>query len=387
MSKKLLVSLSLLLLVSGAYFLSNCTSSYSAVHYSHYVDTNLTREAQVEKCGSCHKSVYENWKIGPHANAYAKLEEHIMITDSSKHFPQGYNQYVRASMEKVCATCHTGKNIFETNFAGIPHTMQAANLNRDSFPHAFAQATCRDLGNKAALLTGVDCMTCHVQKDQVVTNEHSKCSDTTGVIKSKLFSANMSCNSCHFHQVNTMKELVQKKILTTEISCVNCHQEYDAANKGTHYFYSRNEHNSKKRPDHLKIFECVKITVVPTPGGHSLKFDWTNTIMPHGYSECGDAKCVIAAVYKNKREKIILEQKINRKDFFDARKEFPIHFHTGENGNNFVYQTPILKEQDLKDYRQIDHFIIRGLVKPQYWSTDEEFKEIYRRAVSVNEAK
>ena len=215
-----------------------------------------------------------------------------------------------------------------------------------------------------------------------MTNADSKSPNSLGLIKSNFFSSNMNCFSCHHHQVTTMNELVEKKVIPSEINCVSCHQEYNDKGKGTHYFYWRNDHISKKRPEHLVIFNCVKIKV---ENKKVLKFDWTNTLMPHGYSECGDAKAVIVAVYNNGKQKVILEQIINRKDFFDARPEMPPHFHVGKNGNNFDYKVPILKSIDLDNFSSVNHFIILGYVKPQYWSNEKEFVEVYKKEVSLTE--
>ncbi len=362
--------------------LYNCKQEVSTKPRSHYVDSTLQRTAQIQLCASCHKDVYENWKMDSHSNAYITLENHAKLIDSSKNFPKEYNKFVKERMESVCLACHTGKNLYETNFAGINHSSLLKLLNKDSFPNAYKQAFSREIKDKNNLTSGVDCITCHVQNNQVVTNANSKASDTLGLIKSHFFSSNMNCYSCHHHQVETMNELVASKKLSAEINCVSCHQEYTPKGKGTHYFYWRNDHASKKRPKHLNIFECVKIEIQDK---QIVKFNWTNTVMPHGYSECGDAKCVVIAVYKNKQEKMILEQLINRKDFFDERKEMPSHFHTGKNGNDFQYMVPILRQVDLKKYADIDYLKIIGYVKPQYWSTNKEFIEVFTKKVLLTQ--
>lgn len=375
----LIISASLIL---GTCIFNNCMPDVTSKPKTHYYDSTLTRSEQIKKCGTCHKDVYESWKIGPHANAYKTLGIHLGLTDTSKNFPKEYHGYVSAMMGKVCTSCHTGQNIFETNFKGIHHNENPQLVKKNDFPMAFKQALSRDVGNKFELMTGVDCITCHSQNGKIITKFSSNVAYTLGLIRSRFFSDNMSCYSCHHHQVETMKQLVNEKKIASEISCVNCHQEYTNKGKGTHYFYWRNDSARKVRPKHLNIFDCVKLTV---ENKKMLRFSWTNTIMPHGFSECGDAKCIIIIVYKDGKSKRVIEQVINRKDFFDERKEFPPHFHTGKNGNHFEYKNPILKEVKLQNELQIDYFIVLGLVKPQYWSKDKEFKEVYKIRVPFEE--
>lgn len=381
--KKHIVLILAVILIIGTCLFSTCKSKNVFNVQSHYVDITETRTQQVEKCGSCHKEVYNNWKMGPHANAFSKLESHDLMLDSSKNFPHGYNQYVEDNMEKICASCHTGQNIFETNFMGVDHLMSPHLISKDSLPHVFEQAYTRDLKNREGLLSGVDCITCHVQGDKVVTNFHSQASDTLGLIKSNIFSSNMSCYSCHHHQVITMKELVRDKVIPFEVGCVNCHQEYDEKKKGVHYFYWRNDHDSKKRPAHLNIFECARLFVERTEDGYELRFTWTNTIMPHGFSECGEAKCKVVAVQKNGSKSVLLEQYLNRKNFFDSLEDMPNHFRIGRNGNQFDFNRPILQTVALSSIDNIDCFMIIGEVKPQYWSSEVEFIQIFEKRIPM----
>jgi hypothetical protein len=368
-----------LLLLCLSVFIT-CNNKTPAPHKAHYIDTNATRTAQIENCGSCHKEVYENWKIGPHASSFTLLDFHDRMLDTSKSFPASYNKFVEANMKSICITCHTGKNVFETNFAGINHTGLTASLTKEKMPNVFLQAFGRDLNNKNDVSSGVDCITCHVQNDQVVTHINSTAGDSSGLIKSRFFSDNMNCYSCHHHQVSTMKELADKKEIPSEINCVSCHQEYTGKKKGTHYFFWRNDHASKRRPEHLDIFESAKLNF--SKKGHLtlLKFNWTNNLMPHGFSECGEAKCVLIAVYKNKKEKVLSTHYLNRKDFFD-KQNMPQHFRTGKNGNQFEFNKPLIEETVIDNFDLLDHIIVLGYAKPQYWSNEKEFKEVFRKEI------
>lgn len=346
---------------------------------THYVDTTLNRTQQIEKCASCHSSIFENWKIGPHANAYSLLMAHDKLIDTSRSFPQNYNAFVEANMETICSTCHTGQNIYETNFKGINHYAFVDSITKNKFPAAFEQAYGRITKPEKDLQTGVDCITCHVQGQQVVTNESSKASDTLGLIKSKLFSNNMSCYSCHHHQVNSMKELVQNKQLSNEISCVNCHQEYTPEGKGTHYFYWRNDAPHKKRPTHLDIFNSLTIQHIKKSEILDLQVSWTNTMMPHGFSECGEAKCKVIAIYNNGKQETLTEIYLNRKNFFDAIDKMPEHFRIGKNGDEFNYNMPITRKVSLKGSKLPQLIRLIGYVKPQYWSSEKEFLKVFEK--------
>ena len=359
----------------------NCTQQVVAENTSHYVDTTLYREAQIQKCASCHEDVYKNWKMGPHANAFLKLEEHDKYVDTSTRFPLEYNKNIESMMESVCISCHTGQNIYETNFKRINHASLFSILSKDSFPNAYHQAFSRDVKKRDELITGVDCITCHVQSKKVVSNFTST-SKGNGIIKSHLFENNMNCYSCHHHQVSTMQELVKNKKIPSEISCVSCHQEYMENKRGSHYFYWRNDDSTKTRPKHLDIFECVKVALIKNEA--KLEFTWTNSLMPHGYSECGEAKCIVKAIYKNGKEEIIFEQLLNRKNFFDGINKMPSHFRVGTNGNEFEYNNPIIKEYLLKNKEKIERILIIGYAKPQYWSNDEEFKQVFQKEVNFS---
>jgi hypothetical protein len=363
--------------------IGHCAPSDFDVRSKHYIDTTLQRTEQVEKCATCHKEVYDNWKLDSHGNAFYKLEEHLKLIDTSANFPKVYSTFVKSAMKDICISCHTGQNIYDTNFRGLSHNCVLSPSSNDSFPNAFKQAFSRDINNRNELITGVDCITCHAQNGRVVTNANSKVSTDSGIIKSKLFASNMNCFSCHHHQVYTMQDLVRDQKISREIGCVSCHQEYDEKGKGTHYFYWRNNHSSKKQPKHLIIFECVKLAIVEKNKNKRLQFNWTNTLMPHGYSECGEAKCVIKVVQKNGKNKVVIEQLLNRKNFFDKIDKMPQHFKMGENGNEFIYNVPIVKEVNLNNYESIDHFVIEGYVKPQYWSSSQEFIKIYKRELKL----
>lgn len=356
----------------GSYSLSTCRSSKKVVIKDHYIDSNDTRIVQVEKCGSCHKDVYENWKMDGHSNAYLSLENFYEHVEVSKHFPEGYSGYLKESNEMICITCHTGQNLFETNFKGVNHKLSPHSIVRDSMPKVFEQALGREVNNRNELLTGVDCLTCHVQGDQVVSNFNSTYGEENGVIKSRFFSSNQNCYSCHHHQVSTMNDLIVKKQIPYEISCINCHQEYDSENKGTHYFYWRNDHDSKKRPDRLNIFDCVNINILKGSNRTEMIFEWTNKIMPHGFSECGEAKCVVIAFYKGGNSKVLVQQYLNRKKFFD-QFEVASHFRIGVSGDQFEFNKPIVQKVEVFNYQRIDSILVQGWVKPQYWSTEDEF--------------
>lgn len=348
---------------------------------SHYLDTALSRAEQIQKCASCHKNEYSNWKIGPHANSFSMLVEHKRISGVDSIFPKNYDNFVQDRFNTVCTSCHTGQNIYNKNFRRISHTLDVSKVLTDSCPEFLKQAYSRTNSHGEELETGVDCMTCHAQGQNVVTNRNSKANEKSGIAKSQLFSDNMNCFSCHHHQVSSMKELVTEGKLGAEISCVTCHQQYDEKGKGQHYYYWKNDHETKKRPAHLNIFNTTRVT---TEQGQ-LYFIWKNTIMPHGFSECGEALCIVLAEYKGNKKDTLYKTRINRKDFFDHDGKFPPHFSVGTKGLAFTYNEEIKQKLNLKSKSKFIGITVVGLFKPQYWSAKNQFKEVYKKTYNLQE--
>lgn len=341
----------------------------------HYVDSTVSRQKQIEKCATCHKSEYDNWKIGPHANAMLMLDKHNNIPEKDSSFPKGYINFVHERVNTVCASCHTGQNSYDVNFKGINHLIEVSKLNKDSFPEFLKQAYTRNNSKGNEIETGVDCMTCHAQGNKVVTNFNSKANKKNGIIKSHLFSNNMNCYSCHHHQVSTMQDLVKEGKLKNEISCVSCHQQYNDDGVGQHYFYWKHNDVTKERPERLDIFSTAKLIVEKK----QLLFSWKNTMMPHGFSECGEALCTVIATYGNDKTDTLYEVKINRKDYFDQQKNYPNHFLIGENGLPFTYSDEIKQSIKIDKKSTLKYITIIGLFKPQYWSSSKEYKIIYEK--------
>lgn len=366
----------LLLTAFIAGLLYRCGPGVNAAKKTHYLDSTLSREKQVEKCGSCHKEVYNDWLSGPHAYAYTGLLEHKRYVSGSANFPDVYKPFLNKNTDQLCASCHSGDNIFESNFKGIGLQTPMDSVTTANFPEAYKPAHTRPAATAG---TGVDCITCHVQNQRVLTLNTSKASADSGIYASNLFSNNQACNPCHHHQVQTMNELVKDGQLPAPIGCNDCHLQTNATTgKRRHYYYWRKDPADKVRPGKLVIFEDIKVTL----SGRRLAFSWKNTRMPHDFSECGDALCIVRLVYKNGKKVKVLEHNLNRRNYFCERGNMPPHFSLGKSGNEFKYGA--FNEQEVIIPRSPDLVAIEisGYTKPQYWSNEKEYSCVYTKTLS-----
>lgn len=347
----------------------------------------VDRQAMILECAGCHQTEYENWKKGPHANAYTSLLEHGSHVDTCPNFSDGYKQFLGNSIGKVCTDCHTGQTLYETVFLGLDKEQDPGNFNTESYPFMHKFAVQRSVNRKSDLTTGVDCLTCHKSGDKVVTNanfspsggnQEGQCS----VQPSAFFSSNENCYTCHHHQVESMQRLVAEGEIIEEQSCSSCHQEYDEHGNGTHYWYWRKDAPDKIRPDSLNAFASITANVIRHEDKHALEVRWINNFIPHDYSECGDALAVVDVQDGNGTSLAKFTKRLNR---LEAMKDLPAeHFGMGTPGSQFIFGASepadtTLLNQDPTGGR----ILIEGLVKPQYWSTDKELLSVYADTIQL----
>jgi len=389
--KKYLVGLSVLLI---SLMLAQCErggqnkTEQSVEQKIDYASVEVVKDrlAAIKKCGSCHSDVYENWMKGPHANAYKAIRAHIEHADTSSNFSDTYRLYLneQADLNVRCYPCHTGSNVWETNFAGLSTEADPAHYTDEFYPKINKSIGQRDQEDPENMLTGVDCLSCHKDGDHVVTHgsykptSNEKVEGQCNPIASPFFSTNQSCRSCHIVQVRSMKRLVAEGHIEKEVSCnSSCHQEYDDNGKGTHYYFWRHEAEGKVRPKDHHVFENITTEVVQKDGEWVLNFAWSNNYIPHDFSACGEAIVVTEVWSKSGAILAELTERANLKDEWLAR-DTAASLRDGIAGYHFLLNdAPLTNRVILKGDPSGGTIRIRGLIKPQYWSKEGELEEQY----------
>ncbi len=343
----------------------------------------LSRLEQVEKCGSCHQDAYHNWKIGPHAQAYAKLEEHVDLVLNSDIFPEPYKGMI-AQNPAVCKSCHVSENIFDTRLKGLEKEENMEKFTQAHYPEMMEFAVPRT--DSTMFVTGIDCLTCHASGDKVLTTEDFKPSGQKmegqcQPVASTFFTKNISCVSCHKFVVNDQEELAHQGMEIAQKTCNSCHQEYDSEGKGTHYYYWRHDPEDKVRPKNMRVFDVLDVQLK----NQVLAVSWENTISPHSYSECGESIADIEVF--NEAEELVFstQARLNRKIYHDKDlqplfKDEPV---SGIEGYTFSpKQEPYEQSYKIEKRVKKGKIKITGKQKAQYWAKDDLAEVIYTREIS-----
>lgn len=349
-------------------------------------ESTVDRAAAIQECAKCHQEAYDNWLLGPHANAYKSLMEHVHKVNKTNTFSVDYRDNLNKQYDKVCVSCHTGQNLFDNVFKGLDKESNSAHFNTKYFPNMHKRAYELNARSTAELSTGVDCLTCHQSGENIVTNSgytgNTKMNNQCNLIASKFFSSNENCYTCHFHQVESSKEIAKREGVK-EKRCSECHMERTEDGKMTHYYFWRNDSDLKARPVSLGMFSSVKAIVKSSNGRKELNYSWINDYIPHQFSECGEAVLSIQIIDKN--GKLIAERKerVNNKKNFEKDK-IRKYFREGIEGNQFNYkQNGIEGNIPLNLDSSGGKIILKGLVKPQFWSSDEELKQVYLKEINI----
>lgn len=351
------------------------------------LDAPTERALAVQECGTCHPDVYANWKDGPHGNAYHEMRKgYDQIQDEDLH-PREYARWLTENF-RICYSCHASKNIYETHYPGIENQADVLEINHYNYPKLFALAEPRT--DPETWSTGVDCFTCHYNGERILTGPNFKADPQKAAMEgycdplpSPFFNSNTSCRSCHAihvdHLMNFTGNGLVSELETNETNCIKCHQEYDSHGKGTHYFYWRHDDPEKHPRKEVKggIFEALKLKV---RSGKTLVVDWSNTLYPHNFSECGEI-LVLLTVHDAVGDSIFgVDIRLNRKEYHDPmlREHMFGAEPTGSPGYSFnPGQAPLHKEFDLPYPIQRGTVSIRAYDKIQYWAKDEAGALIY----------
>ncbi len=328
----------------------------------------LSRTHQVAKCGVCHKQQFENELKGPHSHAYQMLKEHRDFVNSDKYDCDFYTRQVNRDFEG-CTGCHTPQNLFETIL--YDSIKKPEKLAAELIKESHLRPETRD--GESARATSIDCFSCHYDGKQMVSLKHITSKEdsipehqTVEVIAKN----NISCFLCHADVVKTMNPAFAIK-RTGSVLCINCHQEYDASGKGTHYYFWNKDPKEKVNVDIFSLLNDFHFKLLPNRKAGEIT--WINTTIPHPMSPGPEMvfKCEVLDKDSN-----LLGTKVirtNKKKQFDAEMYANLENNQllGIEGDAVTFDgTPLTYSIDLKNPAKAELFRISLLHKAQYWFPD-----------------
>lgn len=355
-------------------------SSYKSTEAFHnFINfKRLSRAEQVLACAKCHPAIYENEMNGPHANAYRNLLSHTAYIAGKQYDCAPYCAHV-SEVLPGCAKCHSGANLFETVFKNVanPHEVVngiVAGNNYDVLPR-----------HTSTLITGVDCITCHYNGKNVVTQaafvrkkNDTACPDFCSPQPSGLFSSNLSCYPCHQEQVITMDGYPLKPA-----ACNTCHGERDNTGKTTHYTYWAHNPSGKNFPSQLGIFNNINAEYSQQAGG--IKVVWKNSTLPHVRSVCTELVTVVDVISNGEFIKTDTIR-INRKTEHDKQlsrwfKGLPVPGNTGVEFTGL--NDSIVRFISLPVKQRAGKYVVNvtGYKKEQYWLNDSVNTVYYKKSI------
>lgn len=334
----------------------------------------LSRQEQVMVCASCHPTQYENEMAGPHANAYSKLMEHVQHVNGPDYHLPFYADFVNMVQGQTCISCHATDNLYEHYFKAEHTVDNLINLYNDGVTRLPQVRT-----DPKSHFTGVDCLTCHYDGSNVVTNgpftPNKNLTDGQSCLPvgSAIFQSDFNCMPCHAPNM-TEDHTFYYPGTEAGATCVSCHQEYDAKGKGTHYYYWRFDPDNKVRGSKLTgFYEPHRVE----RSGEMVLVHWNNRNLPHRISDCPEL--VLSFTVKDSLGKVYGtgELRINRKTDHDRVMEgagvFKGHELPGTVGcspklNGVDTVIPIvLKNPPARSRLQLE---VTALSKPHYWEGD-----------------
>ncbi|MBL7800008.1 MAG: hypothetical protein JNL95_04710 [Chitinophagales bacterium] len=342
------------------------TQSYHGFVATHAFQ-KLPREKQILKCASCHKSEYENEKNGPHAFSFKSITAHKDFVNSTKYNCDFYTQHVNRSFED-CLGCHTPQNLYQTLL--YDSLNQPALLAQRLLKIDHPSPPTRSIEQGRA--TGIDCMSCHSDGQQIKALKHLPTSEDSIPSKQTVNQVtvnNMSCYPCHFDAVlHFSPEIAIKKTGTAQ--CVSCHIENDRSGKGTHYFYWQHDRAEKKNPKPSLVLDDFRFSF--SANKHEGVITWQNTIMPHKISPGPE---MVLFCYVLDKDSAVLGSKtirINKKKEFDREMYKTLgRNQLGIEGDDVPLDgTPIEYRFLLKHPEKSAIFKIAFMHKSQYWFPD-----------------
>ena len=343
------------------------------------------RKAKLAECASCHPDETHNELIGPHAQAYTKLLEHYEMAEDTNCFQSPYAHFIKDNIaESACADCHAPVNLFENSYIGLDTLADVSVFTKVAFPEAWNVPTSRK--GEENRLSGIDCLSCHLQGNEVITTADYKPSNgelpSCNPRGSAFFSSNFVCVSCHALTIMESENNINNQSLLADMSCNGCHMEKNEDGEFSHYYYWRHDHESKNQFPLLKaVFGDLEVNK-GTDGIFSLS--WKNEQATHPVTLCPDLYAVISFVDKDGQVCEKTELHLNKKRLHDSRSLGPYFGDTtiwGKYGCQFLPSengcpdTVAVTNCNIKEVR------IEGYEKPQYWMSDSFAQKIYFRTI------
>jgi hypothetical protein len=328
----------------------------------------MKRIDQVAKCALCHKQECENEMKGPHANAYQHLAAHQAFVNSDRYNCDFYTKQVNTSIEH-CMGCHTPQNIFETllrDTIGDPFKF-ATELLKEAHPRPFVR---EDIGSRNG---SIDCMSCHADGNDMRSLSHTfTASDSIVRLQTVpvLVATNITCYLCHADVVRNLDAGIAIK-KTGQALCVNCHQEYDAKGKGTHYYFWQHDSKEKVNPKIEKVMNDFHFSVSPDKKQGIIT--WQNTIMPHKISPGPEMILNCEVLDKDSNILGLKTIRINKKQQFDKELYAGLGNHNllGVEGNDVPLDGKSIQYFfPMKRADRASTFRISFVHKSQYWFPD-----------------
>ncbi len=373
MNRKFTYAFILLAGLAVTTILPYCNSEHDALPAHHaFLESgefkNMNRAEQIQQCASCHNDIFQNEMIGPHANAYEKLLDHIEYINSELYDCEFYTAHVNKSYDQ-CAGCHAPQNLLETFLLDTFKTpeLHIKNLLAIANPRPKARV------DESIRATSIDCLSCHYDGKQLrslkhVLSEHDSIAErqTLEVITVN----NLSCYVCHSEVVRSIEPQIAIN-RTGSVRCVSCHQEYDHEGKGTHYFYWQHDLPHKNNKKIAMLLDDFDFSILPD--NKTGMISWQNTMMPHQVSSgpemiflC-DVLDVDSAVLGSTTVRVNLKRKFD-KVMYSAMNN---NYHHGTEGDEVPLDgQPRNYTFEIANAEQAAIFRISFIHKSQYWFHD-----------------
>jgi hypothetical protein len=335
------------------------------------------RKAKLQECRQCHEDVFSHWKKGPHANSYKRLLTfQKRVTDHAKDFYEA--DHMAVSNTKSCLSCHAPQNLFEVM---LP---DQASLKVKGL--ILLKEGELSPGREDTLGSGVDCLNCHVQGNQVFTRSQYRPNPAFAKMEkfcnpqpSTMFDNGYMCYPCHSGEVSFM---ARRPFKSKGQDCASCHSVPGKDGHWDHYYHWIGDLENGVLPDILKeVFEDIEAQIQIQGDDRFLQLSWANRRMPHLQAIC--TEFVLHAQVLDTSEQILFEviERTHRKK--DHEKETQTTRPVPDSDFDFSPDSPGLQKRYPLPAKLPARGVIRLHVrkKSQYFAPDDHFPVVYQKDI------